>query len=326
MHTAIKARFLAIPLLVAGWSGSSFATEEIIFAHGANPGNPRHDAAEMFAAIVPSCSSTLKVKVAPSATMGDDSEMLMSATAGIIQLTANSQGAFAQIIPEVGALGLPFLFENEANVWRVLDGPIGERLDQKAQQVGLKIVTFWDNGFRNVTRPDRFVTKPEDLDGMKIRTPPDRIAIDIFKALGANPAPLAWSEVPSALRSGAFDGQENPLTNIYTAKLHEITPYVSMTGHQYQSTPVVAGLKWWNSLSPGEQKCISSAAREAGWYQRGSNLIANRHLVQRMKQEGARFSEVDHAAFVKATAPVYAKYTGQLGDFVNQLRQAAEQN
>ncbi|MFC6671158.1 TRAP transporter substrate-binding protein [Marinobacterium aestuariivivens] len=319
---SLRKSLLAVSITVAA-SSSIAQAEELVFAHGANPGNPRYDAAEMFAAIVPSCSD-LTVNHAPSATMGNDAEMLTSAQAGVIQMSANSQGAFAQIVPEVGMLGLPFLFKDEPAVWRVVDGPVGDALDKKAQEAGLKIVTFWDNGFRNVTHTDKFVSKPADVEGMKIRTPPDQVTIDIFKALGANPAPLAWSELPTALRSGTFDGQENPLTNIYSAKLHEITPYISMTGHKYESTPVVAGLGWWNSLSEDDQACITAAAKQAGWYQRGSNMLANKKLQSVMEDEGAKFTTVDREALMKATASVYDKYEEELGGFVSDLRAAAK--
>ncbi|MEE2763263.1 MAG: TRAP transporter substrate-binding protein [Pseudomonadota bacterium] len=321
--TPANKSIIAVSIL-SGCLAASVEAEELIFAHGANPGNPRYEAAEMFAAIVPSCSADLTVNVAPSATMGDDAEMLTSATAGIIQMSANSQGTMAQIVPEVGALGLPFLFEDEMEVWRVLDGPIGDQLDKRAQESGLKIITFWDNGFRNVTHVDKFVKTPSELKGMKIRTPPDQVAIDIFKALGANPAPLAWSELPTALRSGTFDGQENPLTNIYSAKLHEITPFISMTGHQYQSTPVVAGLGWWSSLSDENRECITQAAEQAGWYQRGRSYVLNQNLKTAIKNEGGKMADVDRDAFKAAMDEVYESYEEKLGAFVNDLRKAAE--
>lgn len=314
----------AISIISIGLAAGAQA-EELIFAHGANPGNPRYEAAEMFAAMVPACSSgDLSVNVAPSATMGDDAEMLTSATAGIIQMSANSQGTLAQIVPEIGALGLPFLFDNEMEVWKVLDGPIGDQLDKLAQNSGLKIVTFWDNGFRHVTHVDKFVEEPSDLEGVKIRTPPDQMSINIFQALGANPAPLAWSELPTALQSGVFDAQENPLTNIYSASLHEITPFISMTGHQYQSTPVVAGLGWWNSLSDDNKECITQAAEQAGWYQRGRNYLMNESLVSKIKDEGGKFAEVDREAYIEATTPVYDEYEEKLGKFVTDLRKAAD--
>lgn len=321
MFLSRSAVLLYLALVLMG--GSCATAEEVVFAHGANPGNPRYEAAEMFSELVSGCSNLI-VNNAPSATMGNDGEVLIAAQAGIIEMSANSQGSLAQIIPEVGMLGLPFLFKNELSVWQVLDGVIGRRLDEKAQKVGLKIITFWDNGFRNVTHVSKFIVAPEDAQGMNIRTPPDTVTIDIFDALGATPAPLAWSELPTALSSGTFDGQENPLTNIYSAKLHEITPYVSMTGHKYESTPVVAGLDWWETLTFDDRACVERSARQAGWYQRGRNMLANKSLRALMEVEGAQFNEVDTEAFVKATNVVYLKYVEKLGGFVSDLRSEAE--
>ncbi|MCG8446369.1 MAG: TRAP transporter substrate-binding protein [Hyphomicrobiales bacterium] len=295
------------------------AAQDIIFAHGANMGNPRYDAANMFADLVASCSA-MTVNVAPSATMGDDAEMLISAQSGVIQMTANSQGAMSQIVPEVGMLGLPFLFSSLPEAWKALDGEVGDLIDEKAQATGLKVVGFWDNGIRNVTHVSKHIATPADLEGMKIRTPPDEVTIALFEEMGANPAPLAWSELPTALRSGAFEGQENPLTNIYSAKLHEITPYITMTGHKYESTPVVAGLGWWNGLSEEDQACIASAVEQAGWYQRGRSHLDNVSLRARMEAEGAKFMDVDQSAFAEATAPVHDRYSETFGDIVNMLR------
>jgi tripartite ATP-independent transporter DctP family solute receptor len=314
---------LAVVLALAALLAPQVQAQEIVFAHGANPGNPRYDAANMFAALVQTYAPGMAVKVAPSATLGDDAEMLTSATAGVIQMTANSQGTMAQIVPEVGMLGLPFLFSGLPNAWTVLDGPIGGMIDELAQKKGLKVITFWDNGIRHVTHIKKHIGSPDAVKGMKIRTPPDQVTLDIFKALGANPAPLAWSELPTALRAGTFDGQENPLTNIYSAKLHDITPYITMTGHKYECTPVVASLSWWKSLSKEQQDVIVKAAKEAGWYQRGRSMLDNAQLKAVMEKEGAKFMAVDQKAFAAATASVYDKYEKKFGDFVVQLKKAA---
>lgn len=304
---------------------SGFA-EEITFAHGANNGNPRFDAANMFADLLPKCTNgKMTVNVAPSATMGNDVEMLTSVMSGVINITANSQGPLAQIVPEVSALGLPFLFSDLPTAWQVLDGEVGNILNQKAEEKGLKILTFWDNGIRHITTVDKAVTEPADLQGMKIRIPPDEMTSAIFKALGANPAPLAWSELPTALRSGVFDGQENPLTNIYTAKLYEITPYISLTAHQYQSTPVVTSLMWWSSLDKETQDCVESSAKQAGWYQRGLSWSQATSLKAKMQEEGVKFFEVKNKqAFIDATKPVYDEFSKKLGgDIVEKLQAAA---
>jgi tripartite ATP-independent transporter DctP family solute receptor len=229
-------------------------------------------------------------------------------------------------VPEVGALGLPFLFSDLPAAWKVLDGEVGNLIDEKAQKAGLKVLTFWDNGIRNVTHVKKGVSSPADLQGMKIRTPPDEVTLAMFKALGASPAPLAWSELPTALRSGAFDGQENPLTNIYSAKLHEITPHISMTGHKYESTPVVASLAWWSGLSADEQACVQGAAKQAGWYQRGLSLSLGQSLRAVMEKEGAKFTDVaNRQPFIDATAGVYDEVDKKIGGgFVGKLRDAAK--
>ncbi len=305
---------------------STVQAGELVFGHGANPGNPRYDAAEMFGQLVTACSPDMDVKVAPSATMGDDSEMLTSAQAGIIQMSANSQGPLAQIIPEIGMLGLPFLFKDLPNVWNVLDGEIGQMLDKKANEAGLKIITFWDNGFRQTTHTKKFVDSLDAIKGMMIRTPPDEVTTDIFKALGATPAPLAWSELPTALQAGTFEGQENPLTNIYSAKIHTITPYITMTDHKYESTPVVASLMWWQSLSAKEQACVESSAKQAGWYQRGRSYVDSISLKKIMENEGAQFKSIDKKVFQNATESVYAKYGEKYGSFIDTLRKSAAAN
>ncbi len=324
--THIRKLAWASALALAAGIAAPAAADEIVFTHGANPGNPRYDAADMFAALVEQYSGgAWTVNVAPSATLGDDAEMITSVQAGVINMTANSQGAFSQVVPEVGALGLPFLFAELPAAWAVLDGPIGEELDGLAREHGMVILGWWDNGIRHITHVEAHMATPADIEGMKIRTPPDRATIDAFEALGANPAPLAWSELPTALRNGTFEGQENPLTNIYSARLHEITPYISLSAHKYEGTPIIASLDWWDGLSDDERAVIQRAVTEAGWYQRGRSMIDAVTLVATLESEGAQFAEVDTEAFKAATAGVYDAWQAELGDFVSRLRAAADE-
>lgn len=319
----MKTYLLAILATTTALAGTT-ASAEVIFAHGANPGNPRFVAAEKWAELYAACTGDT-VNHAPSATMGNDVEMLTSASAGIIQVSANSQGAMSQIVPEIGLLGLPFLFKDLPTAWAVMDGEVGGMLDTRAQDAGLKILGFWDNGIRNVTHLTKHVSEPADLAGMKIRTPPDQMTVDIFEALGAAPAPLAWSELPTALQSGVFDGQENPLTNIYSAKLHEITPFVTMTGHKYESTPVVASLAWWSGLDEATQACALSATAEAGKLQRQMSLEGDETLKPKMEAEGATFADANRDAYIAATASVYDKYAADFPDLVAALKSAVGQ-
>ena len=319
----MKTKLMAV-LAATTMIASAVQADEIIFAHGANPGNPRFVAAEKWGEIFTACTGgATTVNVAPSATMGDDVEMLTSATAGVINVTANSQGPLSQIVPEIGLLGLPFLFKDLPTAWAVLDGEVGTMLDERAQTAGLKILGFWDNGIRQVSHISRNVSSPEDIKGMKIRTPPDQMTVDIFEALGANPAPLAFSELPTALQSGVFDGQENPLTNIYSSKIHEITKYITLTGHKYESTPVVAGLAWWSGLDEAAQACALQATQEAGKLQREMSLEADTTLIPKMEAEGVVFAEADRDAYIAATASVYDKYAETFPELVAALKKAA---
>lgn len=318
----MKTKATLLAMAVAFFAGSVQA-EEIIFAHGAKPGNPRYVASEAWASSFKACSGGIDVNVAASATMGDDVEMLVSASAGIINVTANSQGAMSQVVPEIGLLGLPFLFADLPTAWEVLDGDVGKMLDERAQNNGLKILGFWDNGIRHITHVEKNVPTPADVKGMKIRTPPDQMTLDIFEALGASPAPLAFSELPTALQSGVFDGQENPLTNIYSSKIHDITPFVTLTGHKYESTPVVVGMGWWSGLDSKTQGCLITATADAGKGQRQQSLESDKALRPKMEADGATFAESDHQAFVAATASVYDKYAKGYPELVEALQQAA---
>lgn len=299
---------------------------QITLGHGAHPGNPRYIAAEKWAEIYEACTGGAdSVNVAPSATMGDDVEMLTSTAAGVMEITANSQGSMSQIVPEIGLLGLPFLFSDLPTAWEVVDGEVGDLLDERAQTAGLKILGFWDNGIRHITHVSKHVPTPADLAGMNIRTPPGEVAFAVFNALGASPAPLGFAELPSALQSGVFEGQENPLTNTHSSKIHEITPYITLTGHMYEATPIVAGLGWWSGLDEDRQACALQATAEAGELQRQISLKADEDLRPIMEAEGVTFVEADIDAYRAATQSVYDTYAERYPELVEALRKATGQ-
>ena len=275
----------------------------------------------MFAGLVQSCSAgELKVNVAPSATMGNDAEMITSVQSGVIQMTANSQGAMGQVVPEVGMLGLPFLFSSLNDAWAVLDGEVGALIDQKAQAAGMKVV-----GLLGQRHPQRHPYRQAHRDAGRPRghedphAPGRGDAGDVQRAGRQSRRRSPGRSCRRRCAPGAFEGQENPLTNIHSAKLHEITPYISMTGHKYETTPVIAGLAWWNGLSDSHRDCISDAVTQAGWYQRGRSQLDNQALRSKMEAEGAKFLDVDQAAFAAATASVYDQYRSKYSDVVDLL-------
>ncbi|WP_410218477.1 TRAP transporter substrate-binding protein [Paracoccus sp. (in: a-proteobacteria)] len=316
----MKRTLTAALLSSAALSGMAHA-ETIILAHAQPPGNPRSLAADLFAEKLSECTNGgITVSVAGSSTMGDDVEALTSASANIIQIAANSQGATAQIIPELNVIGLPFLFEDAPTAWAAIDGEIKDIIDERAQAAGLKLLGLWDNGIRHVSHLSKSITTPADLQGVKIRTPPDEMTISIFNALQANPAPLTFSELPTALQSGVFEAQENPLTNIYSSKIHEITPYISLTGHKYETSPLLASLAWWSSLSPEDQTCVQQSADEATAFQRETAQTLEAEVRQKLEDEGATITELaDRQAFVDATESVYEDWRSRYPELVDKL-------
>src|SRR5258706_11597384 len=169
------------------------AAVSLTLGHGAAPGNPRTVAAEAFAKMVTERSSgNVVIKIAGSEQLGSDVSMLTSLRTGALDLTANSQGAASGLVAELNALGLPFLFSSVDAAIRVLGGPVGDDLAKKFAGIGMVVLDWWDNGVRHVTNSKRLIAKPEDIKGLKIRTPADAMTVDIFQSLGAATQQIAF--------------------------------------------------------------------------------------------------------------------------------------
>lgn len=308
---------IALAATLALTASTSWAQQVMRLSHNAAPGNPKAEASLKFAELVgQKTSGRVKVEVGGSAQFGDDVESLTNMRLGTLAFSANSQGSTAGVVPQFAALGLPFLFKDLPHAYKVVDGPVGDKLDELAKSKGLVLLALWDNGIRNVSNNKRPITKPEDLEGIKLRTPPDPMTLDIFKALGANPAPLAFSELYIALQQGVFDGQENPLMNIYSSKLHEVQKYISLTGHKYEATPLLASKMIWDQLSKADQQAVKEAAAEAGKLNREMSLAADAELRKKIAATGVQINEVDQAPFVAKTKSVYDKWSEQYPDLV----------
>jgi tripartite ATP-independent transporter DctP family solute receptor len=298
----------------------------LTLGHGAAPGNPRSLAAERMGALLKERSNgRIELRVAGSAQLGDDAAMLTALRTGTLDFSANSQGASSAVLPELAALGLPFLFANAPGAYKVVDGALGEELAKRLENVGLISLGFWDNGIRHTTNSKRPITRPEDLRGLKIRTPPDPMTIDIFQALGAATQQINFNELYVALQQGVVDGQENPLANIHSSKLFEVNKFISLTGHQWQCNPVLASRIAWGRLRPDDQKLVREVAKEAEAYQRTLAQEADTKLLGEFRANSTiTLNEVEQAPFRAATASVAEKWEARpFGDFVKRLRAAA---
>jgi TRAP-type transport system periplasmic protein len=303
----------------------ALAATTLTLGHGAAPGNPRSVAAEEFAKLVEQkTNGNVTVNIAGSEQLGNDVAMLTSLRTGALDITANSQGAASGLVPELATLGLPFLFEDSAAAFRVLDGPVGDELAAKFSAVGIVPLGWWDNGIRHITNSKRSINKPEDLQGLTIRTPADPMTIDIFQALGAATEQIAFSELYVALQQGVVDGQENPLANIASSKIYEVNKYISLSGHKWECNPFLLSQISMARLG-ADLEPVQAAADEAGQLQRKlAQEAAIKHLAEFMADHELVVNEVDRAAFQAATAPVVEKWRGEYSDFVTQLLGAAK--
>ena len=183
MKPIFKKMVLAALVLAAG---TVQAQVKLTLGHNAAVGNPKHEASVKFADIVKEKSGgKMLVQVAPAAQLGDDVPILTSLRSGTVDFAANSQGSISSVIPEYSAFGMPFLFPTLQDAWTVLDGPVGQELAKRSAEKGLIVLGYWDNGIRHISNKVRPINVPADLKGLKIRTPPDAVTIDIMQALGA---------------------------------------------------------------------------------------------------------------------------------------------
>ena len=298
---------------------------KLTLGHGAAPDNPRHQASVKFAEVVKAKSGgRVEVQVAPSAQMGDDAAMVTALRTGALDMSANSQGAVANAVPEYAAYGMPFLFNSPAQAFKLLDGPLGKELADKSAEKGMVVLGYWDNGIRHMTNSKRPITKVEDMKGLKMRTPPDAVLVDIMRSLGAEAQQIKFAELYIALQQGVVDGQENPLVNIYASKLYEVQKHLALTSHMFQMTPFLMSKRTWDRLSDADRKAVQEAAVEATALQRKLSADADAKLLDELKAKGVQVTTVDTAAFAKATSSVDDKWlaTG-IGPYLRKVIAAA---
>lgn len=323
----MQRRFIVLAgLAIAAAATAQAQTTKLTLGHGAAPGNPRHEAAVKFSeTIKANTGGRYEIQVAHSSQLGDDAAMITALRSGTLDMSANSQGAIANVVPEYAALGLPFLFKDIDSAWKLLDSPVGEDLAKRTAAKGMVVLGYWDNGIRHVTNGKRPIKAPADMKGLKIRTPPDTMTMDIMQAMGADAQQIKFSELYVALQQGVVDGQENPLANIASAKLYEVQKYLSLTGHKYEATPFVMSKRTWDKLAAADQKIFQDAANEATQLQRRMSKEADEKLVAEIRGKGVQIDTVDRKPFVDATRSVYDKWSaGPSGDFVKRVVQQAQ--
>ncbi len=244
----------------------------IKISNGVNELHPTYLATKKWAELVmQKLPGKYDIQVYANAQLGDDVRATESVRMGSLEMVATSASPLAGLLPQLMALDLPFLFPNEKAADAVLDGAVGQKLAADLEPKGLKILAYYENGFRELTNSAREVKSPEDLKGLKIRTMENPIHLAAWKALGANPTPMPFSEVFTAMQQKTIDGQENPIPTIYLQKFYEVQKYVTLTGHVYGPHILLINKKLFDSFPAEDQKVMLEAAKESALFQRATN-------------------------------------------------------
>ncbi|WP_447577409.1 TRAP transporter substrate-binding protein [Achromobacter kerstersii] len=329
MITHFKTRLLvlatALSCAVAGVAAAADVKPRLIrFGYGLNEESVQGRAARFLAQELEKVSDgKLKMKTFGSANLGSDEQMQGALAGGAQEMMVGSTAPLAGMVKEFGVFDLPFLFNSEKEADAVLDGPLGQDLMKKLEAKGLVGLVYWENGFRNMTNSKRPITRAEDLQGIKLRVMQNQIALGVFNTLGANAVPMPFSELFTALETRTVDGQENPITTIQSSKFYEVQPFLTITRHVYTPWVVLASKKWWDTLSPDEQKLIRQAAAASRDFERKDSRADSTKAMTTLEQAGMKINTVtpeEVARMRQKVQPVVDKYTQELGpDLVKQL-------
>jgi tripartite ATP-independent transporter DctP family solute receptor len=304
------------PLATAGTAQFQFG-----LAHSDSVTSNHHRLATKFAELANKYSDgRIMITVYPGGQMGNLKTVVEGLQIGTHDLV-RTLDVIAALLPESDVFNLPYLFPDRKRFeWAIAD-PIVEKMLDKFKAKGIVIVSWWENGFRHMTNSVRPIRKPEDLRGLKMRTPPNPARIEMFRLFGGNPAPLPYEELYSALQQKVFDGQENPLNNTRTSKLHEVQKYLSLTSHVYNPQWLAMSRIKWDGLPEWGKAAIKKAGDEVGRMYRAEGEALDEEDLVFLKRY-LEVNEVDFAAFRKASQPLYDKFRDK--ELLNRLLEIAK--
>jgi len=270
-----------------------------------------------------------RIKLYPHAQLAGNQrtelEMLQS---GVIDISLESSILLSLIEPRMSVLSLPWLFDDYEEAERICDGPLGSELLDLLPQKGIIGLAYGVNGFRQLTNSRRPVEKPSDLRGLKIRIPGIRMYIDVFKHFGADPSSMNFAEVFTALAQGTMDGQENPLSVIFSARLYEVQKYLTLWNYSYDPVILCINKGFWDSLDSGDRETFAACAREAMNYERRLVSEGETALLDSLCNRGMVVTALSPEAleeFRRMVEPVYSELSDEIGgDMVERFRKAAE--
>ncbi|MDI6813622.1 MAG: TRAP transporter substrate-binding protein [Desulfitobacteriaceae bacterium] len=262
----------------------------------------------------------IEVSVYPSAQLGDEKTVIEQLQLGAIDFGRVNAAPLASFDKQLNVFNLPYLFSSSDQMWKVLNGSIGDKmLDglKTAKMVGL---TYYDSGARSFYNSKKTVVHPSDLAGMKIRVQQSDIFMDLVKALGASPTPMAYGEVYSALQTGVIDGAENNWPSYFSTNHYQVAKYLTLDEHSRTPEILVASQASWNKLSADDQKILLQAAKDSQAVQRKSWTDLEEKAKKAVKDKGNVVSDVNIDEWQKAVQPLYDKYGKDYKDVIDQIR------
>ncbi|OHV08024.1 TRAP transporter substrate-binding protein [Kushneria phosphatilytica] len=274
----------------------------------------------------------IKVNIFPNAQLGGDLKMVSALQSGTLEMTSPSTSPLVNMEPKLAVFDLPFLFDDYEQADKVLDGDIGQGLLKKISDDnnGLVALGWSENGYRELTDSTGVVDSPDDLNGLKIRTMQNPIHLDIWRTLGANPTPMSFAELFTALDQGTVDGQENPWITILSSRFYEVQSNATATDHVYTPFITLMSARFWDRLPAPYQQLIRDASDEMKTYQRKVNRQLNKEAREQLKQEGMTITELtdeQRDAFRQKVLPVYKDYKDKIGQplFDNVMKATGHQ-
>ena len=317
-------------LLVLTFTVSTMAAEYTINAGiGLNDKSAQYKSLEFFKELVEENSDgQIEVNLYHSSQLGDDREMMEALQMGVQEMTCPSTAPIAPFVNGFKVFDLPFLFPTHEAADYVLDGPVGQDLLKQLEEIGIVGLAFWENGYRQLTNSQTAVESPADVEGLKIRTMENPMHLAAWEEMGANPTPMAFGELFSAMQQGVVDGQENPWGTIYLQNFFEVQDYTTNTGHVYSPFVLMVSKQFYDKLPSDLQDVVYEAAQEAKDHNRRTNRAMNAEYLEELKEvmNVTILTPEQKAAFQEAVQPVYDQFKDEIGaDLVEEVQAQVEE-
>jgi C4-dicarboxylate-binding protein DctP len=332
METKMKLKSLVFALIASSiMAGNAFAQAPIVikFSHVVASDTPKGKAAERFKELAEKgTKGRVKVELYPNSTLYKDKEELEALQLGAVQMLAPSLAKFGPLgVKEFELFDLPYIFPGKDVLYRVTEGPIGKSLLGKLDSKGIVGLAFWDNGFK-VMSSNKPIHLPTDLRGQKLRIQSSKVLDAQMRALGANPQVLAFSEVYQALQTGVVDGTENPPSNLYTQKMHEVQKHVTVTQHGYLGYAVIVNKKFWDGLPADIRSELDNAMKQATKYANAIAQQENDNSLEAVKKSGKSIvyvpTDAEKLEWRKALLPVQKEMESRIGkDLISSVNKEA---